>query len=71
MTLGHVSGALANPEKLDLEELEVYGSEDMDQTQVKQYTFEVGTNSLYVNCRYSVWIGSCVAPSCVVLHCKP
>ena len=32
---------LANIENLDLEELEVYGSEDVTQTQMKQYTFEV------------------------------
>ncbi|KAF0313007.1 Cleavage and polyadenylation specificity factor subunit 1 [Amphibalanus amphitrite] len=34
-------GPLGNVENLDLEELEVYGSEDMTQTQMKQYTFEV------------------------------
>ncbi|XP_037085613.1 cleavage and polyadenylation specificity factor subunit 1-like [Pollicipes pollicipes] len=34
-------GPLTNIENLDLEELEVYGSEDMAQTQLKQYTFEV------------------------------
>ena len=36
-----MDGPLTNIENLDLEELEVYGSEDMTQTQMKQYTFEV------------------------------
>ena len=35
-------GPLLKIENLDLEELEVYGSEDLTQTQMKQYTFEVG-----------------------------
>ena len=42
---------LANIENLDLEELEVYGSEDVTQTQMKQYTFEVRVVRWWVGIR--------------------